>query len=102
MPAVPVEPEAGVEIDDLRESPAVTVVRELAAARVGEILAVEPHTDALPPELAGLDGVAKAGLDEALERAAIVVLLADHKEFREVPKARLTGKLVFDTRGTWR
>ena len=90
------------DIDDLRQSPAITVVRDLAAAGIGEILAVEPYVDELPPELAGLDGVAKADLDEALESAHIVVLLADHRAFKEVAKERLAGKVVFDTRGAWR
>ncbi len=90
------------DIDDLRQSPAITVVRDLAAAGIGKILAVEPYVDELPPELAGLDGVAKADLDEALESAHIVVLLADHRAFKEVAKERLAGKVVFDTRGAWR
>ncbi len=90
------------DIDDLRQSPAVTVVRDLAAAGIGTILAVEPYVDELPPELAGLDNVAKANLDEALESAHIVVLLAEHRVFKEVVKERLSGKVVFDTRGAWR
>ncbi len=90
------------DIDDLRQSPAVTVVRELAAAGIGKILAVEPYVDALPPELAGLDGVAKADLDEALDAATIVVLLADHRAFKEVARERLSGKVIFDSRGAWR
>ena len=42
------------------------------------------------------------GLDEALERADVVVLLVDHREFKELDRARLSGKRVIDTRGTWR
>ncbi len=90
------------DIDDLRESPAIVVVRELAQAVAGDILAVEPHIDALPPELEGLKGVTKAELDEALEKADVVVLLADHQVFKDVDKKRLEGKLVFDARGVWR
>ena len=90
------------DIDDLRQSPAITVVQDLAAAGIGKILAVEPYVDELPPELAGLDGVAKVDLDEALDAATIVVLLADHRAFKEVAPERLAGKVVFDTRGAWR
>ena len=90
------------DIDDLRQSPAITVVQDLAAAGIGRILAVEPYVDELPPELAGLDGVAKVDLDEALDAATIVVLLADHRAFKEVAPERLAGKVVFDTRGAWR
>jgi len=90
------------DIDDLRESPAITVVRELARADVGEILAVEPHVDALPPALDNLDNVTKASLEEALEKADVVVLLTDHRAFKDVPRKRLEGKRVFDARGVWR
>ena len=75
------------DIDDLRESPAITVVKALAKAGAGIILAVEPHVEALPPELDGLEGVSMASLDEALERANIVVLLADHRAFKDVARA---------------
>ena len=90
------------DIDDLRESPAITVVKELAGADVGEILAVEPHVDALPPALDNLDNVTKASLEEALEKADVVVLLTDHRAFKDVPRKRLEGKRVFDARGVWR
>ena len=47
------------DIDDLRESPAVTVTDGLAAALPDRgILAVEPHVDSLPPTLAGSANVA--------------------------------------------
>jgi len=90
------------DIDDLRESPAIAVVKALAVAGGVEILAVEPHVAGLPPALEGLRGVAMAGLDEALEGAQIVVLLTDHREFRELARDRLEGKRVFDARGAWR
>ena len=90
------------DIDDLRESPAITVVRELAGADAGEILTVEPHIDALPPALEGLCNITKANLEEALEKADVVVLLTDHRAFKDVPRKRLEGKRVFDARGVWR
>lgn len=89
------------DIDDLRQSPAVTVVRDLSEAG-HTVLAVEPHIDALPPELEGLDGVTLAGLDEALDQARIIVLLVDHKVFKDVAEDRRVDKTVFDARGVWR
>jgi UDP-N-acetyl-D-mannosaminuronic acid dehydrogenase len=85
------------DIDDLRQSPAITVVQALAEA--GEILAVEPHIQTLPPELGD---VTLSSLDEALKRADIVVLLVDHRVFKDMDKSRLDGKKVFDARGIWR
>ncbi|MBT3306051.1 MAG: UDP-N-acetyl-D-mannosamine dehydrogenase [Alphaproteobacteria bacterium] len=90
------------DIDDLRQSPAVTITRLLAEAGAGEILAVEPHVGSLPPELDAAPGVTLADLNEALARADIVVLLVDHKDFKELDPARLSDKQVFDARGIWR
>lgn len=38
-------------IDDLRESPALDIVKQLATSGVGEIIAVEPHVSELPISL---------------------------------------------------
>jgi len=89
------------DIDDLRQSPAITVVQDIADAG-HPVLAVEPHIDALPPELDGLDGVSLASLDDALAQADIIVLLVDHKDFKAVDQGRLAGKTIFDARGIWR
>lgn len=64
-------------------------------------LVVEPHIDVLPDPLNGI-GVELVGLSEAVERADVVVLLVDHRQFKELDRARLAGKRVIDTRGTWR
>jgi len=92
------------DIDDLRQSPAVTVVQRLAEAMTenGEILCVEPHIETLPPDLEGVAGITLAGLDDALERADIVVLLVDHRVFKDLARERLSAKQVFDARGIWR
>lgn len=93
-------------VDDLRESPAVEIVNELAkhTAAGGEkplqLLAVEPHIRALPAKLAA-GGVELAALENALARADIVLLLVDHAAFRAVQPAALAGKTLIDTRGLW-
>lgn len=90
------------DIDDLRESPAVEITEKLANLEGQcEILAVEPNVDTLPPQLASLSNVRFASADEALNRADVVALLVDHREFREIPVDRLEGKQVIDTRGVW-
>ncbi len=88
------------DIDDLRESPAVHIVKELAKGDF-QILAVEPNVHALPADLAACANVEHADLDDAIERADIVVLLVDHKEFKLVPKSALLARIVVDTRGVW-
>lgn len=91
------------DIDDLRESPSVEIVRELSASLPGaRILAVEPYVSQLPASLQGLAGVEFAGLEDAVRAADIVLLLVDHKPFRALDRSLLEGKVVVDTRGAWR
>ncbi|MGB5948149.1 MAG: UDP-N-acetyl-D-mannosamine dehydrogenase [Parvibaculum sp.] len=87
-------------IDDLRESPAIEVVKLLAEAKVGRILAAEPNADELPEELSRL-GVEFCDALTAIDRADIVVLLVDHRQFELIDPAALKGKALIDTRGLW-
>jgi UDP-N-acetyl-D-mannosaminuronic acid dehydrogenase len=88
------------DVDDLRESPAVEIVRKLALEAVGELLVVEPYISRLPPELNEL-GLALHDFDEALDRANLVLLLVDHMSFLQVDRDLLKDKFVIDTRGAW-
>lgn len=88
------------DIDDLRESASVAVV-DILARQGREVIVVEPHVDALPEPLTGAGNVRLAGLEAALAEADVVVLLTDHREFRDLPAAALAGKRVIDTRGAW-
>lgn len=90
------------DIDDLRESPAVKIVKSLALDKIGEVLIVEPHIRALPEELKNLCGLKLVEMDAALDQSGIVVLLVDHQPFKAIDRARLQGKVVIDTRGVWR
>ena len=86
------------DIDDLRESPALNIVEELAAKNIGEILAVEPNIAELPANLADKN-VSLVSLESALEQANIVVVLVDHKQFKAADKTVFASKVVIDTRG---
>ncbi len=85
-------------IDDLRESPALEICQELSRRGAGEVLAVEPNIAALP-ESVNATGFELTGLDDALERANVVVVLVDHDEFRSLERSRMNAKVVVDTRG---
>jgi UDP-N-acetyl-D-mannosaminuronic acid dehydrogenase len=93
------------DIDDMRQSPALEVVLRLANAmdkiKEYKILAVEPNIKVLPPELRGIQNLNLTSLDDALNEANIVVLLVDHKLFKEIGQNRLKNKQIFDTRGIW-
>jgi len=87
-------------IDDLRESPALEITLELAKKFSGQIIAVEPNIDILPPSLAEA-GVILAPMGVAIERSDILVLLVDHDLFKNRPLNEFEGKFVIDTRGIW-
>ena len=90
-------------VDDMRESPAVDVVAAISDAEPDlDIRVVEPFTHALPPELDGRPNIRMQSASDAIDEADIVVLLVDHEQFKTIPKTRLEGRVVFDTRGAWR
>ena len=87
-------------IDDLRESPALEICRMLSESDNYEVLAVEPNVTGLPESLNGR--VILQSADVAIDHADIVVLLVDHRAFRNILPDVLKDKQVIDTRGMWR
>lgn len=69
------------DVDDVRESPAVEVVRELAADERLSVDVVEPHCQTLPAELVDLPNVRLVPLERAMSADGLVVLLIPHKAF---------------------
>ena len=82
------------DVDDLRESPAVDIVRQLVAADVGEVLVCEPNITAH-------DEFTLVGQAEALQRADLVVVLVDHRPFKRIPREALHEKVLIDTKGVF-
>ena len=90
-------------VDDLRESPAVKIVGQIARALPDtDILVAEPFVDSLPPALDSLSNLRLARTLDAVDAADIVVLLVEHDQFRALNRSVLAGKVVYDTRGIWR
>ena len=87
------------DVDDLRESPAITVTRGLIERKIGRILVAEPHIRALP---SGLPGAELVDLDEAIRAADILVFLTGHAIFRDIRLRDLDGKSVIDACGAVR
>lgn len=83
-------------IDDLRESPAMEIVRALIASGVGLVMACEPNVNG------GFGEFPLFGLNEVLKEADILLLLVDHAEFKGIDRELLKEKVVVDTRGIWR
>jgi UDP-N-acetyl-D-mannosaminuronic acid dehydrogenase len=70
----------------------VDIVKELERAQVGELLVVEPHL-LFHPEFE------LTPVEQALQRANIVLVLVDHKAFKRIRREALHEKLLVDTRG---
>ena len=87
-------------VNDLRESPSLQIAVALARKSKYELLAVEPHISTLPKELLGHAEL--VGLKEALQRADVVVLLVEHREFLSIKRSQLRSKIVIDTKGVLR
>lgn len=83
-------------IDDLRESPALSIARRIAAEHAGTTLVVEPNVEA---DANPVDGAELTELDTALAQAQVIVLLVDHEPFKAITRAQLEGKQWVDTRG---
>jgi len=88
------------DVDDLRESPALEVAR-LLAEHGAEVWTYEPYA----PERTASGARAAGSLQEALTGAQAVVLLVDHKAFRELEPAQaaaaMPGRVAVDLRGVW-
>lgn len=82
------------DIDDLRESPAVHIAREILDVDSAEVLLVEPNINELPKSLRAGNLVE---LDSALERADIIAIVVGHQEFRQIEFD--TTKAIIDAVG---
>lgn len=87
------------DIDDLRESPALEITRQLAHQHPGAVWVVEPNIDELPENLRGK--VKLKPLNEALDMAQIKILLVDHKQFKGIQRSTPKIEHLIDTRGVW-
>ena len=81
------------DVDDLRESPSVDIVRKLIKEKVGEILVSEPN-------LESHDEFDLISCEEVIRRSDIILLLVDHKEYKGIKTLELNEKVLIDTRGT--
>ncbi|MDP1604398.1 MAG: UDP-N-acetyl-D-mannosamine dehydrogenase [Legionella sp.] len=87
------------DIDDLRESPALEITKQIALMHPGHILVVEPNIDLLPAEFK--ENTMLGCIDKALMESDILVMLVNHKVFRQIPKYICQGYTVVDAAGTW-
>jgi len=82
-------------IDDLRESPALEIVRDLIRREVGIVMACEPNVKS---DFAEFQLYA---VEQVVKESDILVVLVDHNEFKGIKNESLKEKVVIDTRGIW-
>jgi len=88
------------DVDDVRESPALEVVRRLQAEGI-DVRAFDPHAGRVP----GLEDAHCESLAEAIRGADCAVLLTDHRELSSLQPEQLAAMrhlLVIDTRNALR
>jgi len=83
------------DIDDLRESPALNITKQIAKLHPGDVIAVEPNINELPTKIHRLH---LSPFENAKNIADIHLLLVDHKEFKT---KRIESKYLIDTKGIW-
>ena len=83
-------------IDDLRESPSMKIAEQIARIHKGKVLAVEPNI----VKLDHVENIDLVTIDEAFATADIIIMLVDHKEFKEIRPD--PGIKLIDTKGIWR
>ena len=80
------------DVDDLRESPAMDIVRHLQRENIGQLLVCEPN-------LKSHSEFNLMRAEDVIKEADIILLLVDHKPFRKISASDLKEKIVIDTRG---
>ncbi|MFJ4116957.1 UDP-N-acetyl-D-mannosamine dehydrogenase [Pseudomonas psychrophila] len=85
------------DIDDMRESPAFSIAQKIAETHAGITVAVDPNIDVLPEIMK--NKIQLLSIKNALETSDILVLLVDHKEFKELSKNDIKKQIIVDTRG---
>lgn len=80
------------DVDDLRESPAYEIVKQLQRENIGQLLVCEPN-------ITHHEEYRLYKLEEVLDKADIILLLVDHRSFRKIKAVDLNEKILIDTRG---
>ncbi len=80
-------------IDDIRESPSLEIIKKLHKSNIGKIMACDPNVRDERVVFPLYD------LEEVLAKSDILLLLVDHKEFLQIDQKYLENKIVIDTKG---
>ncbi len=87
------------DVEDLRESPSLEVIKLVAAESDIRVVVCDPMIKGLPEELACINRVSFASIDETCNQADIAALLVGHRQFRKMNSNRFLNKIVVDAIG---
>jgi UDP-N-acetyl-D-mannosaminuronic acid dehydrogenase len=85
------------DIDDLRESPSLSIVEQVSQIHSGKLFIVEPHLAKLPENIS--KNIQLVDVDEALAVAKIVIFLVPHRQFKVIKERDLKMHEIIDTCG---
>jgi UDP-N-acetyl-D-mannosaminuronic acid dehydrogenase len=86
------------DIDDLRGSPALEIVKSLSQYKINRLNIVEPNISELPESIEK-NNINLISLDAAIKDADIIVILVGHYEFKSIDKKFIENKVIIDTLG---
>ncbi len=86
-------------IDDLRESPAISIAEHLAKQNIGTLLINEPHVETLPDALADLPNVSLAPLEQVITKSHLVLILVKHDAYNILRNDTKHEKPIIDACG---
>lgn len=89
------------DIEDIKESPAFKVVLNLIDSGKCEVRVCDPYVYKSEYVRKSLKFDVYENPIEEVNRSDILVLLVDHRQFRELDHKYLAGKPIIDTRGIW-
>ncbi len=80
------------DVDDLRESPSLGIVKSLKEKNIGELVICEPN-------LTSHKDFNLLSIEDVISKADIILLLVDHKQFKSFNAKDWEDKVIIDTRG---
>jgi len=86
------------DVDDLRESPAIEVIKKIKYLNPKKINVVEPNIRKLP-EKQKISFVKLVSLKKAIQDSKLIIVLVDHKEFKKISFEDFKDKVVIDVKG---
>lgn len=87
------------DVDDVRESPSVEIIRRLLVDTEAHIRVCDPWLSELPSHLRNSERVSLVSEDVARRDADIIAFLVGHRQFRRLDRRQFLNKVVIDAIG---